>query len=126
METEKPSTADVQLERTVSLRPCPFCGSNGVHIHLKKYACAGIAVVECSDCCAGSACFDDADARTASEKAAASWNRRADDRRVLKLADAVARTIAENLHLADGDVCTLGALRDALNEFKQANAGNQR
>ncbi len=39
-----------------------------------------------------------------------------------RLRDAAQRTIDENLHLADGDVCTLIRLKRAL----QPNAGNNR
>lgn len=39
-------------------------------------------------------------------------------RRDQRLADAVAKTLADNAHLADGDQCTLRELREALAEWR--------
>jgi Lar family restriction alleviation protein len=56
----------------MELKPCPFCGSNKVKIHM-PYFTSDCYMVQCYGCNCNTAVFDNAD------KAAEAWNRRADN-----------------------------------------------
>ena len=57
------------------LKPCPFCGSNNVKIHIPYFA-ADCYMVQCYDCNCNTAVYESA------ENAAEAWNRRAKNEQI--------------------------------------------
>ena len=56
----------------MELKPCPFCGSDNVEIHI-PYMISDMYMVQCYDCNCNTAIFE------TPEKAAEAWNRRAEN-----------------------------------------------